>query len=109
MSPHQRPHRNCLQRRLSIEPLEARRLLSLGDIALAAAAPSHPDVAPPDFDFGDAPSPYPTTTANNGAQHQALGPTLGPTRDEHKHKGQAFLSSDGHKMSLGWKRHKQHA
>ncbi|MCA9247362.1 MAG: VCBS repeat-containing protein, partial [Planctomycetales bacterium] len=32
-------------------------------------------------DFGDAPAPYPTTLADNGAQHEATGPMLGPTRD----------------------------
>jgi hypothetical protein len=34
-----------------------------------------------DFDFGDAPSPYPTTLADNGARHEPTGPTLGDTRD----------------------------
>jgi len=33
------------------------------------------------FDFGDAPAPYPTTFSENGARHQATGPTLGPNRD----------------------------
>ena len=32
-------------------------------------------------DFGDAPAPYPTLLAENGAQHTATGPTLGATRD----------------------------
>ncbi len=32
-------------------------------------------------DFGDAPTPYPTTFAENGARHAANGPTLGTTRD----------------------------
>lgn len=32
-------------------------------------------------DFGDAPAPYPTLLANNGARHVAVGPTLGATRD----------------------------
>lgn len=32
-------------------------------------------------DFGDAPAPYPTTLAENGARHTATGPTLGATRD----------------------------
>lgn len=32
-------------------------------------------------DFGDAPLPYPTTIAENGAQHVAVGPTLGSQRD----------------------------
>ena len=32
-------------------------------------------------DFGDAPAPYPTLIAENGAQHAEVGPTLGATRD----------------------------
>ena len=32
-------------------------------------------------DFGDAPSPYPTMFADNGASHQATGPRLGSLRD----------------------------
>jgi hypothetical protein len=32
-------------------------------------------------DFGDAPSPYPTTLVENGASHAATGPTLGTHRD----------------------------
>ena len=35
----------------------------------------------PDADFGDAPLPYPTTLAENGARHGASGPTLGASRD----------------------------
>lgn len=34
-----------------------------------------------DRDFGDAPSPYPTTVAENGARHDPVGPTLGASRD----------------------------
>ncbi|MEK6257515.1 MAG: VCBS repeat-containing protein [Planctomycetota bacterium] len=33
------------------------------------------------IDLGDAPSPYPTTLAENGARHDDSGPTLGATRD----------------------------
>jgi hypothetical protein len=47
--------------RLGIEPLEQRALLAA--------------------DFGDAPKPYPTLLAENGAQHVEAGPTLGATRD----------------------------
>jgi hypothetical protein len=32
-------------------------------------------------DFGDAPAPYKTLIANVGAQHEAVGPTLGALRD----------------------------
>ncbi|MCA9140847.1 MAG: hypothetical protein KDB00_28950, partial [Planctomycetales bacterium] len=34
------------------------------------------------FDFGDAPAPYPTLLAQDGARHGATGPQLGQTRDE---------------------------
>ncbi len=33
------------------------------------------------FDYGDAPNPYPTLNANNGAVHTATGPRLGAIRD----------------------------
>ncbi len=48
-------------RELRLEPLEQRCLLTL--------------------DFGDAPLPYPTLLAEDGARHEAVGPTLGATRD----------------------------
>ena len=32
-------------------------------------------------DLGDAPTPYPTTASENGARHEATGPTLGANRD----------------------------
>ena len=32
-------------------------------------------------DFGDAPAPYPTLRAQDGARHLPDGPTLGPARD----------------------------
>ena len=34
-----------------------------------------------DLDFGDAPAPYATTLAEEGARHEATGPTLGTNRD----------------------------
>jgi hypothetical protein len=33
-------------------------------------------------DFGDAPAPYPTALAKNGARHTAIGPQLGTLRDQ---------------------------
>lgn len=48
-------------RSLRFEPLEGRLLLA--------------------SDFGDAPARYPTLLANNGARHEAVGPTLGTQRD----------------------------
>ncbi|QDT00720.1 FG-GAP-like repeat-containing protein [Adhaeretor mobilis] len=50
-----------IQRRLKIEQLERRLLLA--------------------SDFGDAPEPYDTLLADGGAEHEAVGPTLGLTRD----------------------------
>ncbi|MGD9722542.1 MAG: FG-GAP repeat domain-containing protein [Pirellulales bacterium] len=46
---------------LKLEPLERRILLAA--------------------DFGDAPAFYPTLLAENGAHHEAVGPTLGAARD----------------------------
>jgi len=34
-----------------------------------------------DLDFGDTPTPYPTTLSEDGARHTATGPTLGSVRD----------------------------
>ena len=34
-----------------------------------------------EFDFGDAPAPYPTTLAEDGARHEDAGPRLGDDRD----------------------------
>lgn len=34
------------------------------------------------LDFGDLPSPYPVTFAENGARHDAIGPFLGSARDQ---------------------------
>lgn len=56
-----RPGKSPRSRRRSFEVLEHRALLAA--------------------DFGDAPSPYPTLLAENGAQHELTGPTLGTTRD----------------------------
>ena len=53
--------RRPFDRRLRLEGLEGRLLLAT--------------------DFGDAPLPYPTTLAENGARHEAIGPRLGATRD----------------------------
>ena len=55
-------------RRVTVEVLEDRRLLSV-----AAAAG--------DYDFGDLPDNYGTTLVADGARHAAVGPTLGATRD----------------------------
>lgn len=33
------------------------------------------------LDYGDAPAPFPTTAADNGASHEAVGPRLGALRD----------------------------
>ena len=52
---------NMLARRLSYEPLERRLLLAV--------------------DFGDAPQPFATDFADDGARHEAIGVRLGATRD----------------------------
>ncbi len=56
-------------RRVLVEPLEGRRLLS---VAAAGAG---------EFDFGDLPDNYGTTLVADGARHEAVGPTLGALRD----------------------------
>ena len=59
---------------MAVEPLEDRRLLSVSptpDLAGAAG----------EYDFGDAPDNYGTTLAADAAYHEAVGPTLGSTRD----------------------------
>ncbi len=56
-----RPLRIPTTRRITLEPLEDRRLLSI--------------------DFGDAPSPYSTWLSDDGARHEILGPTLGASVD----------------------------
>ena len=38
-------------------------------------------VEPTNLDFGDSPSPYPVTLSEDGARHEATGPTLGQSRD----------------------------
>jgi hypothetical protein len=45
-------------------------------------------------DFGDAPVSYGTLLADNGARHDAVGPSLGPTRDFDS-DGQPSASADG--------------
>jgi VCBS repeat-containing protein len=51
-------------------------------------------VVPGIFDFGDAPLPYPTTLADDGARHGLQGPTLGSQRDTES-DGQPTASADG--------------
>jgi hypothetical protein len=55
-----------MRRQLFLAPLDAQHLEAR---TLLAA------------DFGDAPSPYSVLIAENGARHEAIGPTLGATRD----------------------------
>jgi hypothetical protein len=45
-------------------------------------------------DFGDAPAPYPTLLAENGARHEAMGPLLGGTRDSEE-DGAHSAAADG--------------
>ena len=55
----------------------------LDDIAIYSRALTSVEVASlaTSFDFSDAPAPYPTTLAENGARHTATGPMLGTNRD----------------------------
>lgn len=63
-----------VDRRLRLEALERRFLLAA--------------------DFGDAPGPYNTLLADNGAHHEAVGPMLGATRDGEA-DGLPTLNADG--------------
>jgi VCBS repeat protein/GEVED domain-containing protein len=65
-------------RRIGVEPLEDRRLLSVGGTV----------------DFGDLPDNYGTTVLVDGARHEASGPTLGATRDAEA-DGVPTLGADG--------------
>ena len=65
-------------RRVTVEPLEDRRLLSVGGT----------------FDFGDLPDNYGTTLVADGARHEATGPTLGALRDTEV-DGQPTTGADG--------------
>ncbi|MEM1224665.1 MAG: VCBS repeat-containing protein [Planctomycetota bacterium] len=51
-------------------------------------------------DFGDAPSPYPTALSDDGASHDATGPTLGSTRDSEL-DGQADDGADEDGVTFG--------
>ena len=61
-----------------------------GDGANTAA----PEADATDVDFGDAPSPYPTQLASDGAWHSAAGPRLGINRDSEL-DGQPTVLADG--------------
>ncbi len=71
-----RPRTAPLHHLPSLEHLEPRRLLT----TLA--------------DFGDAPAPYPTLLIDDGAWHEAIGPTLGTARDSET-DGQPLSAADG--------------
>ena len=53
-----------------------------------------PEADATDVDFGDAPSPYPTLLASDGARHDPTGPTLGANRDTES-DGQPTADADG--------------
>ena len=59
-------------RRVTVENLESRHMLSVGYEIAAAAG---------EYDFGDAPDTYGTTLSAGAAYHEATGPTLGLSRD----------------------------
>lgn len=70
---------------LSHEALEPRRLLAIIPAGCAVLEAC---------DYGDAPLPYPTIRADDGARHVATGPRLGATRDE-EGDGQPSTAGDG--------------
>jgi hypothetical protein len=47
------------------------------------------------FDYGNAPSPYPTSAADDGARHIAAGPTLGSTRTSETNGPSSSADNDG--------------
>ena len=57
------------------EPLPNGGIINLGAYGNTEQASESP------LDFADAPSPYPTLLASDGARHVATGPTLGSARD----------------------------
>jgi hypothetical protein len=46
------------------------------------------------LEFGDAPPPYPTSLASDGARHFPQGPRLGANRDK-EHDGQSTAAANG--------------
>ncbi|WP_158222753.1 FG-GAP-like repeat-containing protein [Rhodopirellula sp. MGV] len=75
---------------ISVEPdfawhIDATDLDSDGDLDLISTSLSDNRIAwfeNFNFDFGNAPAPYPTKLDDNGARHIPIGPSLGPTRDD---------------------------
>ncbi len=57
-----------------------------------------PGVVPNNLDFGDAPAPYPTLLADDGARHGLAGPSLGNIRDSEA-DGQPSALADGDDLS----------
>jgi len=55
--------------------------LGVGGLASDGEVEDYQVTIEPQFDFGDAPGPYPVTLAEDGARHVASGPTLGANRD----------------------------
>ena len=75
--------------------------VSLGDVdgdgdldAFVANASSNRVWLNQNLDFGDAPAPFPTLRADDGARHGPTGPTLGANRDSET-DGQPSASADG--------------
>ena len=65
-----------------------------GNSGLGIDAVSVAESPPLANDFGDAPAPYPTLLADDGARHAALGPMLGSARDMTP-DGQPSADADG--------------
>ena len=72
-----------------------------GDVVDVRTVAQHPGVVSPpvrldviEFDYGDAPAPYPTTLLQDGARHLATGPRLGAARD-FEHDGIVSATAEG--------------
>ena len=61
---------------------------------IGVASPATGVIETDEFDFGDAPSPYLSTLADDGPRHQPIGPTLGAARDV-EGDGQPTVTSSG--------------
>ncbi|MGC8990643.1 MAG: GEVED domain-containing protein, partial [Verrucomicrobiia bacterium] len=61
---------------------------------IASLLPNTAFAQTPPLDFGDAPSPYPTTLRENGAYHMIAGPKLGSLVDSER-DGQPSAAADG--------------
>jgi 6-phosphogluconolactonase (cycloisomerase 2 family) len=82
-------NRNFIEHIVTLEAANPRTIFAAdmdgdGDLDILAAEADANAIAwyeNEGLEYGDAPAPYPTTHAADGARHKAAGPTLGPARD----------------------------